>query len=128
MTLQEKINADLKSAMLSRNEFQRGILRVLIGELNRVDKIVPDDKVQSIIKKLIENAKLVGNTFEADFLEQYLPQQLSETDLRNEITNVVKANGYSVKEMGKVMSFLKESFTGQYDGKLASAIAKEILQ
>lgn len=127
MTLQEKINADLKSAMLSKNEFQKSILRVLIGELNRVDKVVGDDKVQSIIKKMIENAKIIGNTSEVDFLEKYLPQQLSEVELRNAITNHVNSNGYTVKEMGKVMLFLKETFAGQYDGKLASTIVKEIL-
>lgn len=128
MSLQSKINADLKSAILSKNEFQKSILRVLIGELNRVDKIVSDDKVQGIIKKMIENAKIVGNLNEVEYLEKYLPQQLSESELKSIIINLVSKNSYTVKDMGKVMTFLKENFSGQYDGKLASAIVKEILK
>lgn len=128
MTLQETINNDLRSAMLSKNEFNKSILRVLIGELNRVDKIVSDEKVTSIVKKLIENAKLVGNQHEITFLSGYLPQQLNEDQLKALVSQLIEDKGYSsLKDMGKVMNDLKTEHAGQYDGKLASEIIKSRL-
>jgi len=128
MTLQEKINANLKSAMLSKNEFEKSILRVLIGEFNRIDKTVSDEKAMSIIKKMIENAKIVGNTFEVTYLEKYLPQQLSVDDLNKLVSQLIEDKKYSsLKDMGKVMNDLKAEYAGQYDGKLASEIIKSKL-
>jgi uncharacterized protein YqeY len=139
MTLQEQINANLKNAMLTNNTDVKAILRVLIGELNQKGKEHADTVVVAQVKKLIESAKVIiaspdagGDRVatavsEISILEAYLPKQLTEEDLRNSILSVVTANSYTVKDMGKVMSYLKENFAGQYDGKLASVIVKEVL-
>lgn len=127
MTIQEQVNADLRSAMLSRNEFQKSILRFVIGEFNREGKQLEDAVAVKTIKKTIENAKIVNNLEEALFLEKYLPSQLSDLELTNLIDNIVKSNSYSVKDMGKIMSFLKENYAGKYDGKKASEVIKTIL-
>lgn len=127
MTIQELVNEHLKNAILTNNTEAKSILRVLIGEFNRVDKIVSDEKATSIIKKMVENAKLLGNTNEVSILEYYLPKQLSESQLTQIVVNLVNEYSYTIKEMGKVMSYLKENFSGQYDGKLASEIIKKVL-
>lgn len=127
MTIQEQINIDLKEAMLSKNESVKSILRVLIGEMNRVDKVVSDEKVTSIIKKMCENAKMVGNLDEITILEKYLPKQLSEDDLKKIITALVAENSFTIKDMGKIMSSLKEKYNGQYDGKIASSLIKTLV-
>lgn len=139
MTLQEQIHADLKNAMLTNNTDVKAILRVLIGELNQKGKEHPDTTVVAQVKKLIESAKVIiaspdagGDRIaaavrEISILEAYLPQQLSEEALRSSIRGVVSLNSYTVKDMGKVMSYLKDNFAGKYDGKLASALVKEIL-
>lgn len=138
MTLQEQINADLKAAMLNNDTATKDLLRVVIGELNRIDKVVPNDKVVATIKKMIENARVITvsrtsaeaigtATKEIELLEKYLPKQLTEAELSAVIDNVVKTNSYTIKDMGKVMSFLKEQYGGRYDGKLASIITKEVL-
>ena len=75
MTVQEKINIELTLAMLNKEVAKRDLLRVVIGEFNRVDKTVSDEKALSIIKKMVENAKEQGNTGEVTILEQYLPTQ-----------------------------------------------------
>ena len=141
MTLQERIKADLKNAMLTNNTDVKAILRILIGELNQKGKDHSDVDVVAVVKKLIESAKVIISTpeiaggerlatavREISILEPYLPKQLTEEELRNSITLVVSTNSYTVKDMGKVMSYLKDNFAGQYDGKLASTVVKEILK
>ena len=139
MTLQEEINAHLKNAILTENTDVKSILRVLIGELNQKGKVHSDVVVVAAVKKLIESAKIIiaspdaGDRVasalkEISILETYLPKQLSEEALRSSIKGVISLNSYTVKDMGKVMSFLKDNYAGQYDGKLASVIVKEILK
>ena len=141
MTLLERIQADLKNAMLTNNSDVKAILRILIGELNQKGKEHSDVDVVTAVKKLIESAKVIISTPEVAggerlatavreiaILEAYMPKQLSESDLRNSISSVATTNSYTIKDMGKVMSYLKENFAGQYDGKLASAIVKKILK
>lgn len=61
---------------------------------------------------------------EISCLEEFLPQQMSAEKLK-EVLNKFKLE-QSPKNMGEVMKFLKTNFDGQYDGKLASDLAKEI--
>lgn len=125
MTIQEQINADLKQAMLQKDEATKSLLRVVIGEFNRVDKVLSDDKATSILKKMVENAKEVGNENEVVILQKYLPQQLSKDELTALISSIIEDYSYSsVKDMGKIMASLKETHAGRYDGKLASEIVK----
>lgn len=129
MKLQEQISADLKTAMLSKNEEIKSLLRVVIGEMNREGKELTDDRILSIIKKMIENAKLIKTTTsekEILILEKYLPQQLSEKELVAAINTIVTTNSYNLKDMGKIMSELKEKYPNQYDGKMASGMIKNL--
>lgn len=58
---------------------------------------------------------------EKNILETYLPQQMSEQELREIIGNLGANN------IGEAMKALKEKYNGRYDGKLASQIVKEVL-
>ena len=65
---------------------------------------------------------------ELEILNGYLPKQLTEEELKEKISNIINDNGFSGgKDMGKVMGLLKESFDGQYDGKMASQLVKTLL-
>jgi uncharacterized protein YqeY len=129
MKLQEKINADLRTAMLQKNEKVKSLLRVVIGEMNREGKELTDDRILSIIKKMIENLKQVNNETsvgEIQILDQYLPKQLSEKEIVAAINSIITTNSYTLKDMGKIMNEMKEKFPNQYDGKLASSIVKNL--
>ena len=127
MTLQEEINIHLTNAILTSNKEVKSILRVLIGEMNREGKIVGDEKVISIVKKMIENAKLTNTLSEIPILESYLPKQLTEEQLSGLINALIFNNQYTIKDMGKIMAELKLKYSGQYDGKLASSLIKNQL-
>ena len=129
--LQAQIQEDLKEAMLKKDENVKSILRVLIGEFSRVttnaDKTVSDAEVVAQVKKMIENAKLLKNDGEIAILEKYMPQQLTESELKIAIDAIAKQHAYTIKDMGKIMGELKEKYSGQYDGKLASSLVKIVL-
>lgn len=128
MTVQETIKADLKTAMIEKKTNLRDILRVVIGEFNRIGKEVSDEKALAIIKKMVQNAKDQKNASEVSILENYLPTQMDEAVLREKIQNCITFNSYStMKDMGKVMGYLKANHDGLYDGKQASTIVRELL-
>ena len=128
MTVQETISNDVKNAMREKNVEVRDLLRVVIGEFNRIDKVVSDEKALSIIKKMVENAKEQGNTGEVTILEAYLPTQMDELELKRVLMNhIMNLNTPTMKDMGGVMGWLKKNHGGTYDGKLASTLVRELL-
>jgi uncharacterized protein YqeY len=125
MKLQEKINQDLKNAMISKDIEKRDLLRVVIGEMNRVGKEVTDENVIKIIRKMQENAIQLNNKIEEEILDIYLPKMLSNEDLEKIISNIMTINNFStIKDTGKIMSELKVKYPSQYDGKIASDIVR----
>lgn len=130
MSIQEKVLTDLTSAIKNKDEVKKSILRVAIGEFNRVDKIVSDEKATSILKKMVENLKMAptaNGAIEMDIISGYLPKQMSKEEIEVVIAGLITSTGAtSVKEMGKIMGGLKQ-YAGQYDGKLASEIIKSKL-
>ncbi|MEE1097605.1 MAG: GatB/YqeY domain-containing protein, partial [Bacteroidales bacterium] len=58
----------------------------------------------------------------------YLPEQMSEEEIRTTLQNIVSETGASsMKDMGKVMGAAQKAFAGRADNKLVSAIVKELL-
>lgn len=127
MSIQQKITQDLKQAMLAKDEAKKSLLRVVIGEFNRVGKEVDDAKATAILKKMLENATdpANANPVEAEIIYSYLPSMLSEDQLKMLIAQIGDDEGvHSIKEMGKIMAVLKAEYGGRYDGKLASELIK----
>jgi len=127
MTIQEKIGQDLKEAMFAKDETKKSLLRVIIGEFNRVDKIIDDSKATAILKKMLENATdpKAPNPVEAEIIYAYLPQQLTTQKLKEVIALICEVKNYtSIKDMGKIMAELKAEYSGQYDGKVANELIK----
>lgn len=129
MTLHEKINSDMISAMKSRDRDTVDLLRVVKGEFGRVGKDLSDDQAIPIIKKMVENAKELGNQGEVDILDKYLPQMLGENQIKVIVAGLINKHGFSgMKDMGKVMVEVKSlRSASQIDGKLASQITKDLL-
>jgi uncharacterized protein len=128
MKLQEKIKADLITAMKNKDENVKYLLRVVIGEINRVGKDISDDELVKIIRKMKENASEMGNDKEVEILKNYLPVMLEPKQLEILIIGIINKNGYEgMKDMGKVMKDLRDNYDSTYDGKLASEIVKNKL-
>ena len=109
------------------------LLGVLLGEIDRLPiprtQSPSEDQIYAIIKKLYEAAKEMREmTPEADqeymYLKDFIKKQLSEADIRFEIEDLMLSKGCNI---GMIMKHFKEWYPGQYDGKLVSQIAKEML-
>ena len=138
MSLLEQINADLKKAMLERDELTRDTLRLVKSELLTLDK--PDEIAvlsravksrRDSIKSYVEGGRQdLADREQAEIgvIERYLPKQLSEDEAREAIAAIVEELGASSKkDLGRVMKEIKARFPGQVDGKLASSIAGQLL-
>jgi len=128
MTIQEKIKQDLKTAMKNKDEVTKSVLRVVIGEFNREGKEVSDERALAIIKKMGQNATDQNNFDELHVLASYIPEEMDDLELKRVCMNfIMNLNSPSMRDMGKVMGYLKENYAGLYDGKKASTLVKELL-
>ena len=137
----EQIKKDRITYFKQRNENMNAkvgynVLGVLIGDATKETKEPNDEKIIALLKKFIDNAKVcIENARddlsrltaekEIEVLSQYLPQQLSESDIKTLIANMVVATDDI--NIGMVMKFFKNNYAGQYDGALVSAIAKKVI-
>lgn len=132
MTLQEQLKTDMRAAMKNKDTETLGVLRVAVGDISRIkDKkgkplLNPtNDDIITMLKSMSENAKVMGADSEVLILESYLPQMMTEDQIRLVITEVIEENGYSgMQDMGKVMQEIKSPMI---DGKIASNITRELL-
>lgn len=130
MSLIEQINQDFMIAYKAKEIEKKDFLGVLKTEVTKETKNPEDAYIVSKIKSMIKNAAATNSLTEAELtiLNQYLPAQMGEETLRQIINEEVINNGYSdMKDMGKIMGFLKNNYDGQYDGGLVSKLIKEIL-
>ena len=138
MALLEQINADLKKAMLERDEVTRDTLRMVKSELLALDD--PDELVvlsravktrRDSIKSYVEGGRqdlADKEQAEIEVIERYLPKQLSEDETREAIAGIIEELGLSTKkDLGKVMKEVKARYPGQVDGRLASSLAGQLL-
>ena len=143
MTLQERIDSDLKDAMRAKDAPRLGAIRLLLSAMKQkeVDERVElsDTDVVTIIEKMIKQRRESIAQFEkaarqdlADkekaeiqVLSAYLPQQLSDAEIQKEINSVIAESGASgAKDMGKVMAALKARLAGRADMGKVSGLVK----
>lgn len=146
MSIIKKIDDDLIKALKAGEKEKATVLRGLKSdikykniekgkELTEEDVIDVLSSVAKKIKDSIEQYEKGGREDlvekelrELEFLKAYLPQQLSEEELRAIIEESIKESGAETpQQMGMVMKVLMPKIKGRADGKLASKIATEIL-
>lgn len=146
MSLTDKINADIKSAMLAKEkeklEALRAIKSALLLEATKGAGEVTEDAENKILQKMykqrVEAAEIYKaqgradleepEMFQANIIKTYLPEQMSEDQIREVVRGVIAQVGAtSAADMGKVMGPAMGKLQGKADGKVISAIVKELL-
>lgn len=148
MDLFDKISADIKSAMLAKDRVRLETLRGVKKEFleaktaHGADGVLSDDAAMKILVKMVKQRKesaeiynsqnradLAGDeTAQAAIIEEYLPKQLTEEELTEELRKIIAQTGAtSAKEMGKVMGVASKALAGRADGRAISAKVKELL-
>jgi len=148
MSLEQKIQAELKTAMLAKDEKTvrslRAIKAAIIlaktsegagGEIKEEDEI---KLLQKLVKQRKDSLEIFTQQNRADLaqkekeeievIEKFLPKQMSAEELKVIIANIIAETGASSPaDMGKVMGVATKQLAGKADGKAISALVKELL-
>jgi uncharacterized protein YqeY len=145
MGIEEKINADVKASMLAKNakrlEAVRAIKAAILLLKTSPEGLTEENAskaIQKEYKKRKETAEIYIQQNRADLaedelaqaliMEEYLPKQLSEDELKTIIKNTISELGATTSaDVGKVMGAANKVIAGRADGKLVSQFVKELL-
>lgn len=149
MELEDRINADIKQAMIAKEsrklEALRGIkAAILLAKTSKeaAGTELPEEAglrlLQKLIKQRQESADIYKSNgradlaeeelFQAAVIEQYLPKQLSEDEIRLGLESIIRETGASgIKDMGRVMGLASKEFAGKADNKVIADLVKKIL-
>tara|TARA_B100001057_G_scaffold433449_1_gene462355 strand:- start:350 stop:802 length:453 start_codon:yes stop_codon:yes gene_type:complete len=148
MSLIEKINIDLKQAMLEKDKLKLESLRAIKSSLilnqtsvSSQNIISKEDEIkilQKLVKQRKESASIYINQkrselaeieqVQADFISSYLPKQLTKEEIEVIVSKVIfDSNSNGLKDMGKVIAKVVKSTLGRADGKTISDIVKQKL-
>jgi uncharacterized protein YqeY len=123
------IKVDQIQARKNKNTHEATLLTTLLAEAVMVGKNqnrdTTDDEAITVIRKFLKNNNEFLNALSSSKVEEYLPQQLSEDQLKELVT--VAVNSGVNKDKGSIMKYMKENHTGLYDGKTLSSVVDGIL-
>ena len=143
MSLKNQIQSDMKAAMRAREKERLSVIRMLLAAIQskEIDERgeLSDQDVLAVVEKLVKQRKDSAKQFadagradreaaelsEAEILQGYLPEQMSEADIAALVDEIVAATGASgMQDMGKVMGQLKAKAQGRADMGTVSALVK----
>lgn len=147
MSLEQSIMADLKAAMLAKNEAGLRAIRaiksaILLAKTSAGGKELSSEDEVKMLQKLVKQRQESISIYEAQHREdlaapereevaiisKYLPEMMSEDDVRKAVKAAIEQTGAkSAAEMGKVMGVVTKALAGKADNKMVSAIVKELL-
>jgi uncharacterized protein YqeY len=141
VTVLEQVQSDVRTAMKARDRERASALRLVVDVLQQDAKLGKGDEVavlQRERKKRFEAAEAyeqagraeqaAAERFEADLIEGYLPEQLSDQELGSLVEAAIAETGATeIKQMGQVMGVLVPKVGGRADGKRVSAAVREKL-
>jgi uncharacterized protein len=148
--LRDEINTALKDAMKARDERRVSALRLINAAIQNAEieaqmrgrESLAQEELLALLQKMIkqrqESAEIYDKAGRAELADKergeiaiisaYLPQQMSETDVKAAIAEAARQVGaQGIKDMGKVMAALKQAHAGRMDFGKASALVKSML-
>lgn len=145
MNLEEKVNADIKAAMLAKDTKKLEALRAIKSEillLKSSEKGTSDDAEMKALLKMVKQRKETAEIykqqnrpeleetelFQASVIESFLPKQMSAEELEAAVKAVIASTGASsMADMGKVMGVASKQLAGKAEGRAISEMVKKLL-
>ncbi len=146
MNFIEKLNADIKKAMLARDKERLSPLRDIKSKLmleatsgnGEVTDAIAMKIVMKLYKQRMETYELytkegrddlaADEKSQADIINEYMPEMMSEDDVKTEVDAAIASSGASgPQDMGKVMGILSGKLAGKADGKIIANLVKSAL-
>lgn len=149
--LREEINKQMKEAMLNKDTERLAAIRLILAAIKDKDisvrtetsrEGITDEQILSLFGSMIKQRKdsiemykkggredlVKKEQSEIDVIYSFMPKQLSEDEVSAAIKSAIQETGASgIKDMGKVMSVLKQKYAGQIDFTKASSTVKSLL-
>lgn len=148
MSLQQDVMAAMKAAMKDKDQLALAALRAVKSEIllaqtesGSKEDLTKEQEIK-ILSKLVKQRKDSASIFteqnrndlaepelaQAKVISQFLPEQLSESEIENVVVKAIAALGAEgMKDMGKVMGMVNKELAGKADGKTISTIVKSKL-
>lgn len=148
MTLEQRITADMKTAMKAKDKVSlRGIRAIKAAIILKktdgsgTEELSAEDEIK-LVQKLVKQRQdslsifveqgredlAVTEREEIEVLQKYLPEQMDSAALEAVIKDIIaKTGAASMKDMGKVMGMASKQLAGKADGKSISAVVKQLL-
>ena len=147
MGLEERLMADLKEAMKSKDQASLRAIRavkaaILLFKTDGSGKELDEASSIKLVQKLVKQRQdsldiyekqgredlAIIEREEIEVLQKYLPEQMGEAELKAVISEIISSTGASsMKDMGRVMGAANAKLAGKADGKTISVIVKELL-
>ena len=148
MSLEQKIMTDLKAAMIAKDknalDSLRSIKSAIIlaktaegasGEIKEEDEIKMLQKLAKQRRDALEIYEKQNRPdlaekerIELSIIEKYLPQQMSQEEIKAEVAKIISASGASSPaDMGKVMGLVSKQLAGKAEGKAIAQVVKDLL-
>jgi uncharacterized protein YqeY len=144
--MKDRLRRELHQAMKNKDAFRTGTIRMMMAEITNKEKEAGNPVSEEDIHKIFYSMLRKGNEAisqyqqgkredlaqkeraEMDIIQGFLPQQLTEEEIRKEAQAAIVAMGAEdMKAMGKVMGILTKKLTGRAQGGVMSKIVKEEL-
>lgn len=148
MSLKTQIDEDIKAAMRNKEKDELRALRaiksmILLAETEKgaQEDLLPETELKLLTKAANQRRESLAvyqeqgradlaakEEAELNVIERYLPQQLTEEEMREELQKIIAQTGATgPQDMGKVMGSATKSMAGRADGKAISAMVKSLL-
>jgi uncharacterized protein YqeY len=141
MSILEQVQEDVKQAMKAGEKDRVGALRMIVNALQAEEKEGKGDEVAALqrerkrrldaaeeLRKGDRSEQAKSEEMEAELIEGYLPEQLSDEELSELVSGAIEESGASeAKDMGGVMKVLMPKVGGRADGKRVSQAVREAL-
>lgn len=146
MNLSQQLSDDMKQAMRAKDKFKLSVIRMILSsvkneEINKGSKLEDSEVLEIVSRELkqrkdsLQEFKQAGRDDLADKLQleievisNYLPEQLTEEELKSIVTQTIQEVGASSKaDMGKVMGALMPKVKGRADGKAVNQMVQGLL-
>ena len=147
MSLKEKFLSDMKEAMRSKDSLKLGTVRSVISAVKNQEidskEELDEEEIFTLVSREIKKRKEAAALYEKGgrpelkdkeiremkILKTYLPEQVSEEDLRQRIQEVItETEAQGMKDFGKIMKTLVPEFKGKADNALIKELANEYLK
>ena len=145
MNIEEKINSEIKTAMLAKDAKRLEALRAIksvVLLLKTSPEGLTEDSVNKALQKEVKKRKETGEIyktqnrpdleevelFQAAVIEEYLPKQMREEEIKAELVKLIASVGATGPgDTGKVMGAASKAFAGRADNKIVSTLVKQLL-